>query len=261
MSQIELSIDEGIATIRLNRPDKLNAFAGSMREDLVSSLRDASNDKAVRVIVLTGAGRGFSAGGDVDFMQELQQRREILEFSRLLAAGAEVVTTIRELPQPVIASINGVAAGAGLNLALACDMRIASETARFSASFVRIGLHPDWGGTFFLPRLIGPSRAMELMMTGRLIEAEEALAMGLVDRVVDAESLPEVTNKLARAIAFGPPLAIRDIKRAVYESENNELRMQIRLETEHQIRAFLSSDATEGMKAFKEKRHARFRGE
>lgn len=261
MTQIGLSIDDGIATIRLNRPNKLNAFAGTMREELARTLLEVGENESVRVVVITGAGRGFSAGGDIDYMQELQSKREILEFTRLLSAGAAIVTTIRELAQPVIASVNGVAAGAGLNLALACDMRIASETARFSASFVKIGLHPDWGGTYFLPRLVGASRAMELMMTGRLIEAEEALSIGLVDQVVAQERLSEITTKLARSIAYGPPIAIRDLKKSVYESENNELRMQIRLETENQIRAFLSSDATEGLKAFREKRSPRFRGE
>ncbi|MDX1584404.1 MAG: enoyl-CoA hydratase-related protein, partial [Thermoanaerobaculia bacterium] len=234
---------------------------GTMREDLTQALHEASETRSVRAIVITGAGRGFSAGGDIDFMQDLQERKEILEFTALLSAGASIVTKIRDIPQPVIASVNGVAAGAGLNLALACDMRIASETARFSASFVKIGLHPDWGGTYFLPRLVGASRAMELMMTGRLIEADEAWQIGLVDRVVPHERLMEVTTKLAKAIAYGPPIAIQNLKRAVYESENNELRMQIRLETENQIRAFVSSDATEGLKAFREKRKPRFRGE
>lgn len=261
MAQIDLSIDDGIATIRLNRPDKLNAFSGTMREDLVRALNDAGEHKSVRVIVITGAGRGFSAGGDIDFMRSLQEKREILEFTKLLGDGSAVVTTIRDIDQPVIAAVNGVAAGAGLNMALSCDMRIASDTARFSASFVKIGLHPDWGGTYFLPRIVGTSRAMDLMMTGRMIEADEALAIGLVDRVVPAERLWDDTTALARAIAWGPPIAIRDIKRAIYESQNNELRMQIRLETEHQIRAFLSADATEGLSAFREKRPPKFRGE
>ena len=261
MGHIETSVAEGVATVLLNRPEKLNAFFGSMREDLVNALTDAAHDEAVRVVVITGTGRAFSAGGDIDAMQEMQEKRETLQFTKLLSAGSAVVTTIRDLDLPVIAAVNGVAAGAGLNLALACDMRIASDSAKFSASFVKIGLHPDWGGTHFLPRLVGTSLAMELMMTGRLVEAEQALSMGLVDQVVPAEQLMERTHELAKAIAAGPPLAIRDIKKAVYESENNELRMQVRLETEHQIRAFLSADATEGMKAFREKRAPQFKGE
>lgn len=261
MQNIESSVAEGIATIRLNRPEKLNSFAGTMREDLVRTLSDIGENNEVRVIVITGTGRAFSAGGDIDYMQSLQEKRDILAFTTLLSSGAAIVTTIRDLDQPVIAAVNGVAAGAGLNLALACDMRIASSTARFSASFVKIGLHPDWGGTFFLPQLVGASRAMELMMTGRIVEAEEALSIGLVDRVVSDETLMEEVSGVATAIANGPPVAIRDIKKAVYESVNNELRMQVRLETENQIRAFLSTDAAEGMKAFREKRAPKFRGE
>lgn len=261
MKNIETSITEGIATISLNRPDKLNAFAGTMRDDLARALASAGENADVRVIVITGTGKAFSAGGDIDYMQSLQEKREIVEFTTLLSAGAAVVNSIREVDQPVIAAVNGIAAGAGLNLALACDMRIAAESARFSASFVRIGLHPDWGGTYFLPRVLGASRAMELMMTGRMVEADEALAIGLVDRIVPDDALQEETSRLAATIAAGPPVAIRDIKKAVYESENNELRMQVRLETENQIRAFLSSDASEGMRAFREKREPRFRGE
>lgn len=261
MQNIESSIAEGIATIRLNRPEKLNSFAGTMREDLVRTLSDIGENNEVKVIVITGTGRAFSAGGDIDYMQSLQEERDILAFTTLLSSGAAIVTTIRDLDQPVIAAVNGVAAGAGLNLALACDMRIASKSARFSASFVKIGLHPDWGGTFFLPQLVGASRAMELMMTGRIVEAEEALSIGLVDRIVSDETLLEEVSGVAVAIANGPPVAIRDIKKAVYESVNNELRMQVRLETENQIRAFLSTDAAEGMKAFREKRAPKFRGE
>lgn len=261
MQNIESSVGNGIATVRLNRPEKLNSFAGTMREDLVRTLSDVGENEEVRVIIITGTGRAFSAGGDIDYMQSLQEKRDILAFTTLLSSGAAIVTTIRDLDQPVIAAVNGVAAGAGLNLALACDMRIASSTARFSASFVKIGLHPDWGGTFFLPQLVGASRAMELMMTGRIVEAEEALSIGLVDRVVSDETLLEEVQRVAGAIASGPPVAIRDIKKAVYESVNNELRMQVRLETENQIRAFLSTDAAEGMKAFREKRAPKFRGE
>jgi 2-(1,2-epoxy-1,2-dihydrophenyl)acetyl-CoA isomerase len=261
MSHVNLKVESAVATITLNRPEKLNALVGTMREDLVEALTSAGADRSLRVVVITGEGRGFCAGGDVEAMQELQSRREILEFSKLLSIGATVVTTIRELPQPVIASVNGVAAGAGLNLALACDLRLAADTATFGSTFVRIGLHPDWGGSYFLPRIVGASRALEMMMTGRMIDSEEALRIGLVDRVVPSARLEEETWTLAREIAAGPPIAIQDIKRAVYESMRNELRMQVRLETEHQIRAFLSDDSREGMTAFREKRPPQFSGE
>jgi 2-(1,2-epoxy-1,2-dihydrophenyl)acetyl-CoA isomerase len=252
--------DDHITAITLNRPDKLNAFSGTMREDLLAALRAAEADHASRVIVLTGARRAFCAGGDVDFMSGLQKNNDVASFRRLLDAGKGIVTQIADMSKPVIASINGIAAGAGCNLALACDYRIAADTARLSESFVRIGLHPDWGGTWLLPRLVGRSRAMELMMTGRTIDAAEALSIGMLDRVVPAADLAAETAKLARAIADGPPIAIAGIKRALRAAERNDLGAQIDLESEHQLRAFSSADATEGMAAFFEKRAPRFGG-
>ena len=159
-----------------------------------------------------------------------------------------------EMPKPVIASVNGIAAGAGCNLALSCDYRIASDAAKLGETFVKIGIHPDWGGTWFLPRLVGPSRAFELSTTGRMVDAAEALAIGMVDRVVPLADLPEQTLTLARVIAAGPPQAIADIKRALAASRTNSLSAQVEMESEHQLRAFLSRDAAEGMAAFFEKR-------
>src|SRR3954447_20462221 len=247
---------DSVTTITLNRPDKLNAFSGTMREDLIAALRDAEG----RVIVLTGAGRAFCAGGDVEFMSGLQKECDVQAFRKLLDAGRDIVTTIASLDKPVIASVNGVAAGAGCNLALACDYRIASDSAKFSESFVKIGLHPDWGGTWLLPRLIGRGRAMEMLMTGRMVDASEALSIGMVDRVVPAAELAAETERLARAIASGPPIAIAGIKRALRASGANDLHAQIELESEHQLAAFRSKDAAEGMAAFFEKRNPRFRG-
>lgn len=250
-----------ITTITLNRAEKLNAFAGSMREELIAALRAAEADAACRVVVITGAGRGFCAGGDVEYMAGLQKNGETAAFRKLLGAGREIVTTIAAMPKPVIASVNGVAAGAGCNLALACDYRIASDAAKFSESFVKIGMHPDWGGTWFLPRLVGQSRALELLMTGRMVDAAEALAIGLVDRVVAGAELAAETEKLAQAFASGPPLPIAGIKRALTASALNTLGAQVDLETEHQLRAFASTDAAEGMAAFFERRAPFFRGE
>jgi enoyl-CoA hydratase/carnithine racemase len=246
MSLILTDVRDGIATITLNRPEKLNAFAGSMREDLLQALRDATGNADSRVVVITGAGRAFSAGGDVQFMQRLQQNRDVDGLNKLLAAGAAIVTQIVEMPKPVIASINGVAAGAGCNLALACDYRIASENAKLGETFVRIGLHPDWGGTWLLPRLVGRGAAFEMMATGRMIEAEEALRIGMVDRVVS--DLAEETRKLARAFADAPAGVIADIKRAL--NAKYDLRGQMALETENQTRAFSSPEAVERINAF-----------
>jgi 2-(1,2-epoxy-1,2-dihydrophenyl)acetyl-CoA isomerase len=252
--------EEHIATITLDRPEKLNAFSGTMREELLDALRAAAGDEDCRVVIITGAGRAFCAGGDVEYMSGLQKNGDVESFRKLLNAGRDVVTQIAEMPKPVIASVNGIAAGAGCNLALACDYRIASDTAKLGETFVKIGIHPDWGGTWFLPRLVGPSRAFELLTTGRMVDAAEAFAIGMVDRVVPAADLPEQTTALARVIAQGPPQAIADIKRALSASRTNSLLAQVELESEHQVRAFLSRDAGEGMAAFFEKRPARFDG-
>jgi len=257
---IRTETTDHITTITLDRPEKLNAFSGTMREDLLAALRAAAEDADCRVVVITGAGRAFCAGGDVEYMSGLQKAGNVDAFRKLLDAGRDVVTTIVEMAKPVIASVNGIAAGAGCNLALACDYRIASETATLGETFVRIGIHPDWGGTWFLPRLVGPSRALEMLMTGRMVDSAEALSIGMIDRVVPLEELPAQTMTLARAIAQGPPLAIADIKRALAASRTNALRAQVELESEHQVRAFLSSDAGEGMAAFFEKRAAKFEG-
>jgi len=251
---------EYITTITFDRPEKLNAFSGTMREELLEVLRAAADDSGCRVVVITGAGRAFCAGGDVEYMSGLQKKGDVDSFRKLLDAGRDIVTQIAGMPKPVIASVNGVAAGAGCNLALACDYRIASDNAKLGETFVKIGIHPDWGGTWFLPRLVGPSRALELLMTGRMVDAAEALAIGMLDRVVPLDDLRGQTMTLARAIAQGPPQAIADIKRALAASRMNLLDAQVELESEHQVRAFLSRDAGEGMAAFFEKRTPRFEG-
>jgi len=253
---IRTESNDHVTTITLDRPEKLNAFSGTMREELLAALRAAADDRDCRVVVITGAGRAFCAGGDVEYMSGLQKNRDVDAFRKLLDAGRDVVLQIAEMPKPVIASVNGVAAGAGCNLALACDYRIASETAKLGETFVKIGIHPDWGGTWFLPRLVGPSRALELLTTGRMVDAAEALAIGMVDRVV--ADLPSETAALAKSLAQGPPQAIADIKRALSASRTNGLREQIELESEHQVRAFLSRDAGEGMASFFEKRSPQF---
>jgi len=260
MSDILIESGQGVARLTLNRPEALNAFAGEMRQELINALDQLRADDTTRCVVLTGAGRGFCSGGDVKAMNALQAEGDVEGFSRLLEAGKNIVTRIRELPQPVIAMVNGVAAGAGCNLALACDYRVASTEAKFGQTFVKIGLHPDWGGSWFLPRLVGTSKALELSMTGRMVEAAEALEIGMVDRVVDPERLEEETMRLANAIAAGPPLAIREMKRAFYAAAANTLDEQLALEAGIQRLAFLSADSREGIEAFLEKRTAHFRG-
>jgi 2-(1,2-epoxy-1,2-dihydrophenyl)acetyl-CoA isomerase len=248
MSFIVSETRDGITTITLNRPEKLNAFAGAMREELLAALQAAENDAQTRLVAITGAGRAFCAGGDVAFMAALQEKGDVEGFRRLLEGGARVVLQIVEMSKPVLAAVNGVAAGAGCNLALACDYRLASHQARFGQTFIRIGLHPDWGGSWFLPRLVGRGRALELMMTGRMVEAEEALAIGLVDRL--AADLPRDTREIANAIAAASPLVVAGIKRSLRESEKNDLRAQLEVEAEIQSRAFLSDQSVQKVKAF-----------
>jgi 2-(1,2-epoxy-1,2-dihydrophenyl)acetyl-CoA isomerase len=260
MSEIMIESVQGVARVTLNRPEALNAFAGGMRQELIDVLDRIATEENTRCVVLTGAGRGFCAGGDVKAMKSLQSEGDVEGFSRLLEAGKNIVMKIRQLPQPVIAMVNGVAAGAGCSLALACDYRVASTEAKFGQTFVRIGLHPDWGGTWFLPRLVGTSKAIEIAMTGRMVEAAEALQIGMIDRVVGAERLEEETMRIANAIAAGPPLAIREMKKAFYAAAANTLEEQLTLEASIQRRAFLSTDSREGIEALLEKRAAHFRG-
>ena len=257
---ILVSEANGIATITLNRPDKLNAFIGHMRRDLAEALEHAGSDRGIRVVIVTGAGRAFCAGGDIAFMAELMERRDTDEFERILGAGRRVISAIRMMTKPVIAAVNGPASGAGFNLALACDLRIASTSATFSQSFVKIGLHPDWGGTYFLPRLVSPNKACEMFFLGDTIDAAEALRLNIVNQVVAPEELEAATLQLAERLVAAPPIAIASAKQAVYMSGASDLDEMLRYETEAQLRCFDSDDGHEGVRAFFEKRDARFTG-
>ncbi|HEY8227993.1 MAG TPA: enoyl-CoA hydratase [Pyrinomonadaceae bacterium] len=257
---ILISEVEGIATITLNRPEKLNAFIGHMRRDLAEALEHAGSDRNVRVVIITGAGRAFCAGGDVGFMAELMKRADSEEFARILGAGRRVITGIRALSKPVIAAVNGPASGAGCNLAFACDMRVASTNASFSQSFLKVGLHPDWGGTFFLPRLVTPNKACEMFFLGETIDAAEAMRLGIVNQVVSPEELEAATQELAERLRAAPPLAVAAAKQAVYMSERADLDEMLRFETEAQLRCFESQDGHEGIRAFLEKREPKFTG-
>lgn len=258
MRTIQVDRSDRIATVTLNRPEKLNAFAGTMREELLAALEDVAGDGGVRAVILTGAGRGFCAGGDVAFMGELQANNDAKAFRALLETGARIVGRISSMPQVVLAAVNGVAAGAGCSLALACDYRIAADTAKLGLAFVKIGLHPDWGASWSLPRLVGPTRAIEILTTGRMVDASEALAIGMVDRVTSEQVLLEEARSLAATIASGPSGVIMDIKRAVRAADGNDLGAQLDLEAESQLRAFVSANGREGVAAFLEKRPPRF---
>jgi 2-(1,2-epoxy-1,2-dihydrophenyl)acetyl-CoA isomerase len=257
---IQISESEGIMTITLNRPEKLNSFIGHMRRDLAEALEHAGSERHIRVVILTGAGRAFCAGGDVEFMGELMERHDSEEFARILGAGRRVILAIRQMTKPVIAAVNGIAAGAGCNLAFACDLRIASTQATFTQSFIKVGLNPDWGGTFFLPRLVTPNKACELFFLGETLGAEEALRLGVVNRVVSSEELESATQQLAERLRTAPPIALAAAKQAVYMSEANDLETMLRYETESQLRCFESDDGHEGVRAFLEKREPKFTG-
>lgn len=257
---IAITEDSGITTITLNRPDKLNALAGHMRRDLAQALEAAGSDRAVHVVVITGAGRAFCAGGDVRAMAELIDRQDAQEFSRLLGSARRVITAIRQMTKPVIASINGPAAGAGFNLVLACDLRIASTTANFNQSFAKVGLHPDWGGTYFLPRLVTPNKACEMFFLGESMSAEEAHRLGILNYLVTPEELEPATRRLAERLRNAPAISLGAAKQAVYMSQAAELEEMLRFETEAQMRCFESDDASEGCRAFLEKREPKFTG-
>jgi 2-(1,2-epoxy-1,2-dihydrophenyl)acetyl-CoA isomerase len=254
---IQVSTDAGVTTITLDRPEKLNAFAGHMRRDLAEALEHAASDRAARVVVITGAGRGFCAGADVKYMNELMERQDVEEFKRLLGAGRRVVTTIRQMTKPVIASVNGAAYGAGFNLALACDIRIAAESATFSQSFVKVGLHPDWGGTYFLPRVVPTNIACEMFFLGDAFDAEQARRFGLVNAVVPDAELTAETRKMAERLRDAPYASIAAAKQAVYMSEASSIERMLQYETEAQLQCFQSEEARERVRAFLERREPR----
>jgi 2-(1,2-epoxy-1,2-dihydrophenyl)acetyl-CoA isomerase len=257
---IKVAEDNGIVTITLNRPDRLNAFIDHMRRDLAEALEETGSDPHVRVVVINGAGRAFCAGGDVQFMAELVERNESEEFARLLGAARRVVLGIRQMTKPVIASIEGPAFGAGFNLALACDLRIASSTATFSQAFVKLGFHPDWGGTYFLPRMVTSNIACEMFFLGDPIDAARALQLGLINRVVAPAELEAETRKLAERLRDGPAVSIAAAKHAVYAAEHDTLEKMLQYEVEAQVRCFESEDGREGLRAFFEKRPPKFTG-
>jgi 2-(1,2-epoxy-1,2-dihydrophenyl)acetyl-CoA isomerase len=242
--------------ITLNRPDRLNALQPEMAEAILAALDDAQEDEACRAVLLTGAGRGFCSGQDLTAIVDADPD----DIADLLDSYHPVIEKIRDLPLPVIAAVNGVAAGAGCNLALACDIVIAARSANFVQAFSRIGLIPDCGGTWFLPRLVGTARARALMMLAEPLPAETAAEWGMIWQVVDDERLMPEAQALTARLASGPTVALGLIKQALDESADNDLADQLDLERDLQIEAAETQDHAEGVRAFLEKRPPAFTG-
>jgi len=257
---IILETEGPIATIRLNRPEKLNAFGGSMREEILGALDVIAGDDRIRAVVVTGEGRGFSAGGDIDHLKQVRENKDEEKFRSVLATGQKITRSLRALAKPVIAAVNGPCAGAGFSFALGCDIRIASDLATFGASFALVGLHPDWGGSWFLPKLVGSARACELVFTGTMISALEAERIGLVNHVVPHDQLIPSVMDLAGKIAKNPPGVLRLAKESIYRSVSSDLETAFARESQVQLECFYSEDFLEGVTAFVEKRKPQFKG-
>jgi 2-(1,2-epoxy-1,2-dihydrophenyl)acetyl-CoA isomerase len=256
---IETSSD-GIATLTLNRPQRLNALSRALLDGLLEALPRLADDPSVGAIVLTGAGRAFCAGGDVKRMAEHASELSVEEDTRDLRARMEVSRLLHEIPKPTIAMVNGPAAGAGMSLALACDLRVAGQSARFVTAFATIGFSGDFGGSWFLSKLVGTGKARELYYTAEPIDSAHALALGIVNRVVGDTDLAETTMTLARKLAHGPRIALALMKRNFNAAESGSLAELLDLEARGQIETGRTADHKEAARAFVEKRAPVFAG-
>lgn len=255
------SLENNVATIQMNRPDALNALSLQLGKDLAAAVRQAVADEA-RAVILTGSGRAFCSGGDLREMKAMGESDGSIEafLDEPLKALHEVIALIREAPVPFIAAVNGVCAGAGTNFALACDMVLASDDATFNEAFVRIGLSPDCGGSFFLPRAIGEKLAAEMLMTGSTVSAQRAAEIGMINRVVPLAELMSEAHAIAGKLAAGPTAAIGRVKKMLSATFSNDLTSQLKLEANCQVESGRSPDFKEGVSAFFEKRPPRFTG-
>ncbi len=257
--EVIFEVKDRVATITINRPDRYNALTLRMVEELLEVVVACDEDRGIRTVVLTGAGQAFCADGDV---REFVERAATLSLhlKRLLIFFHGTISCIARMSKPVIAGVNGVAAGAGMSLAMACDLAVAAESARFTMAYSKIGATPDGSSTYFLPRLVGLRRALELTYTNRVLTADEAAAWGLVNRVVPDAEFAASVNALATELAAGPTLALGRAKRLFFMSEHESLETQMENETQLIALSSKTSDFREGIKAFAEKRRPIFSG-
>ncbi len=255
-------VKDGVAVLTLNRPDRLNAMSRPMLDALLEALPRLAEDPAVGVIVLTGAGRGFCAGGDVKAMAEGNELggQTMEDRAQALRSRMETSRWLHEMPKPTIAMLRGPAAGAGLSLAMACDMRIASDTVKLGTAFARVGYSGDFGGSYYLTQLVGTAKARELYFTADLLDAQQALGLGLVNRVVPDARLEEETMALASRLARGPRVAYRYMKRNMNAAETASLKDMLDLEAWNHTRTGMTEDHREAARAFVEKREPQFKG-
>jgi len=256
------TVKDGVAVLTLNRPDRLNAMSGPMLDTLLEALPRLAEDPAVGVVVLTGAGRGFCAGGDVKAMAEGREfgGTTLEEKAQALRSRMEVSRWLHEMPKVTIAMVRGAAAGAGLSLALACDLRVASDTARFATAFARVGYSGDFGGSWYLTQLVGSAKARELYYTADIVDAQAALALGIVNRVVPDGRLEDETMALAMRLSRGPRIAYQYMKRNFNAAEGGTLKDSLDLEAWHHTRCGMTEDHREAARAFVDKREPVFKG-
>lgn len=252
--------DGGVLTITMNRPEVINAFNDAMLEELGEAMDAAAQDELVRCVVLTGAGRGFGSGQDLRTFVQVDRSHGEGKVSVHLQKYHRVVLAIRNMPKPVIAAVRGVAAGISCNIALACDLRIAAEDARFIEAFARIGLIPDGGGSYFLPRLVGMGKALEMAMLAEEVSGPQAEHLGLVNKCVPIEEFEGATKALAQRLANGPTSAYGMMKKLFYTSAESDLQTSLQLEGELQDEAIRTADHREGEAAFLQKRKANYTG-
>ncbi len=255
--KILCDIADGVAAITINRPEKLNALTDGMRGELLASVRRVDSDPNVRVITITGAGKAFCAGGDIEYLKHLKETNDEKEFVRLLDEGRALIQTLRDSHKPTIALVNGPAFGGGLIIAMACDIRICSRTASFGVPFIKIGLGPDWGGTYLLTRIVRIAKALEMLLTGERLSAEEALRVGLVNHVWPLEELHRRGGEFAAQLTTWPPEIVARYKRAVYHAANHSFDDSADLERQYQLENFRSDQLSDGVAAFLERRTPR----